>query len=339
MLRILNAFRNKLGQFLNIFLPPKDEIFNGANESLKQLIFVAQRWEYGSRFNSDGFEYRRFIPAFKKIVKTVYFIPMEVKEKVELIRKFNSCTGKTIVFSVFQNLHEIPQDYFELSRKNLFLVNWYTDDDMHFDVFSKHVAKRFDLNITTFEPNYDRYKSIGANVFISQWGGIEGFPFLDNRRYLACFIGRMYGQRKELVKILKKEFGDLIFVHDTRLGHISEDKMITIYQNSWLAIDEPTSYDQKSLQIKARVFENSSVGCLVLTKPNPRILKYFDLNREILFWKDISELINIIKDCKRNIAPYKKMARIAYERANREHLYKHRFVELFNFIFHKKEEK
>jgi len=185
------------------------------------------------------------------------------------------------------------------------------------------------LNITTFEPNLARYEDINANAIASQWAGIEGCDFLEKRKYAACFIGRMYGQRAGLIKKLKKEFGNKIFIHDTRYKPISEELMLCAYQNSWLAIDEPTAYDGKTRQIKARLFENASMGCLVVTKPNDRIKQYFQLNREILFWETISELIDIIRDCADNPEKYKKMARLAYERTQREHLYEHRFREVF----------
>lgn len=333
ILRILNAFRNRLGKVLNTFSPPQIQIFYGTEDATSELIFIANRWDYGSRFSGDGYEYRRFIPAFRKLFKTVYFMPVEMKEKIiPSIKKINLSDKKTNIFSVFQDMSAIPQDYFKLSKQNFFLINWVADDDMQFDVFSKYVAPKFNLNITTFEPYIDRYRSLGCNVLASQWAGIEGYEFLENRRYLACFIGRMYGKRKNLFRELKKVFGDLVFFHDTRVWPISERRLLYVYQNSWLAIDEPTSHDGKNLQIKGRIFENASLGCLVLTKANSRLLKYYKPNEEILFWNDMSDLVKKIKECAQNPEPYKEMARLAYRRTHREHLYEHRFIDIINSL-------
>jgi len=219
-----------------------------------------------------------------------------------------------------------------LSQEGFYLTNWYTDDDMFFDTFSKHIANRFKLNVTTYEPNLARYRAINANAITSQWAGISGCDFLESRRYIACFVGRMYGDRLHLVKKLKSEFGNKVFVHDTRVKSISEEAMISAYQNSWLAIDEPTAYDGNGLQIKARIFENASMGCLVLTKPNNRLARYFEPNKEILFWETTAELIDIIRDCLDNPEIYKNMARLAYKRAQQEHLYEHRFKQIFESI-------
>jgi spore maturation protein CgeB len=108
--------------------------------------------------------------------------------------------------------------------------------------------------------------------------------------------------------------------------------MISAYQNSWLAIDEPTAYDCRTQQIKARIFENASMGCLVLTKPNGRLSNYFTPGSEILFWETVPELIEIINGCINNTGDYKKKARLAYERTYREHLYEHRFRKIFEYF-------
>lgn len=329
-MHVLNSLRNRSGQIINQLFPPRAEIHHGSGNSALHLIVVASRWGYKSRFVGDGFEYIRFIPAFKKLVKNLCFVPIENKKRMATeIKNFKKENEKNIVFSVFQNHKDIPENYFKLSQEGFYLVNWYTDDDMLFDKFSKHVANRFNLNITTFEPNLARYRSLNANAIASQWAGVSDLAFIESRRYTACFIGRMYGQRAGLIKKLKKEFGNKIFIHDTRYKPISEELMLCAYQNSWLAIDEPTAYDGKTRQIKARLFENASMGCLIVTKPNDRIKQYFQPNREILFWETISELIDIIRDCADNPEKYKKMARLAYERTQREHLYEHRFREIF----------
>lgn len=334
MWRIKNSLRNRSGQIINLLFPPKFEIHYGDSDLQFNLIFVTSRWDYRSRFVGDGFEYRNFIYAFKKLANIIYFVPIENKQKItKTIRSFKKKEKqKTIVFSVFQQLKDIPKDYFELSKEGFYLANWYTDDDILFDKFSKNVANLFDLNIITFEPNIKYYKLLGAKVITSQWAAKICYPFLNKRSYLACFVGRMYGERAILMERLKKEFKEAIFVHDTRRKYLKESEMINAYRNSWLAVDDSIASDEKNIQIKARVFEDPSCGCLVLTKPNTRILKYFKLNKEILFWSDISELISIIKDFQKNPEKYKKLAYLAYNRAKREHLYEHRFKEIFEFI-------
>ncbi len=333
--RIKNSLWNRSGQMVNLLFPPKYEIHYGDNDSQFNLIFVTSRWDYRSRFVGDGVEYRNFMYAFKKLANIIYFVPIENKQEItKTIRNFKKEKQKTIVFSVFQQLKDIPKDYFELSKEGFYLVNWHTDDDMLFDKFSKYVANLFNLNIITFEPNIKYYKLLGAKVITSQWAAKMCYPFLDKRSYLACFIGRMYGERAVLTERLKKEFKEAIFVHDTRKKCLKESEMIDTYRNSWLAVDNSIASDEKNIQIKARVFEDSSYGCLVLTNPNARILKYFKLNKEILFWNNISVLIDIIKDFQKNPEGYKKLAYSAYNRTKREHLYEHRFKEIFKFINH-----
>jgi hypothetical protein len=322
-----------LGSAINRILPPAQQVLGCTGDMSINVILVASRWDYGSRFNGDGFEYRRFLPALRRVAKTVSFVPIEAKNRiVRRIRSLMQPDEKTVVLSVFHNLDSIPEDYFKLAGQGVYLANWYTDDDMLFDNFSMHAAGRFSLNITTFEPNLARYKALNARAIVSQWAGIDGCDFLESRRYAACFVGRMYGQRASLAGQLQREFGDKVFVNDTRVKPISDDAMVSAYQNSWLAIDDPLAYDGKTQQIKARVFENASMGCLVATQPNSRIEQYYTPDREILFWETLPDLIRTIQSVMSHPEKFKKMARSAYERTLREHIYEHRFRDIFNHI-------
>ena len=336
-MHVLNTLRNRVGAMANVFLPPEQEVFKGNDDPAVNVVLVGLRWDYGSRLNGDGFEYRRFIPGLINLSNTVYFVPIEAKRaivpQIRTLARNVLDSRKTVILSVFKHLKEIPNNYFTLSEEGYCLVNWYTDDDMLFDPFSKHIAKRFDLNITTFEPILPRYKSINARAIASQWAGIDGYGFPECREYAACFVGRMYGRRSSLIKRLRKEFGDKVFIHDTQVKPISDEAMLSAYQNSWLAIDEPTAFDGRTKQIKARVFENASLGCLVLTKPNRRIARYYEPNKEIAFWETIPELIRIIRDCIDDPCIYTRMARLAHQRTQREHLYEHRFRNVLQYCW------
>ncbi|MDI9430235.1 MAG: glycosyltransferase [Planctomycetota bacterium] len=322
-----------MGAALNRWLLPAPEVYQGAGDPALHVILVATRWEYGSRFNADGFEYRRFLPALRRLAGTVSFVPVEGGGGVVThIQSLLQPAQRTVAFSVFQKVQSVPSDYSRLSRCGIFLTNWYTDDDMLFDRFSKYVGRQFDLNVTTFEPNLPRYEAISARAIASQWAGLGGCEFRESRRYAACFVGRMYGQREGLMKRLRDEFGSRVFLHDTRSKPIRDDAMVSAYQDSWIAIDDPLAYDGKTRQIKARIFENASMGCIVATQPNDRLHRYYEPGREIVFWETPSDLVGLIHDSIENPQPYRRMARAAYDRTQREHLYDHRFAALFHYI-------
>ena len=54
MYYILNSLRNRLGAMANRFLPPKQEVFKGSDDSSINVILVGLRWDYGSHLNGDG---------------------------------------------------------------------------------------------------------------------------------------------------------------------------------------------------------------------------------------------------------------------------------------------
>jgi len=162
-----------MGAALNRVSPPAPEVHPGSGDAGLHAMLVATRWEYGSRLNADGFEYRRFLPALKRTAGTVTFIPVEARHQiVRHIESFLRPGQTTVALSVFQGVQAIPPDYFQLAGHGVYLANWHTDDDMLFEPFSTRVADRFHLNITTYEPNLPRYEAIGAEAVASQWGGL-----------------------------------------------------------------------------------------------------------------------------------------------------------------------
>lgn len=329
--RILHSVKNRFGRSLNHVLPPKPEILPGNLLRDSVVAFVSMKWDYRSRLNGNGYEYKRFIPAFQELFRSVHFVPLEFQKGiVPALRSIP--TRPLLVISVFQSMKDIPDGYFDLKSEGFFLANWYTDDDMQFARFSLNVANKFDLNLTTFEPAMAWYRAIGARAYLAQWGGVAGVQFLEQRKYLAAFIGRMYNERKELMRLLKQKFGQQVFVHDSLVDNISEAEMFSIYQNSWISIDEPVSFDKKNIQIKARVFETASFGCVVATKPIDRLSRYYEVGKEVIFYKSFNELISIIQECQDNTPKYRELARQAYFRAQREHLYVHRFGEILSHI-------
>lgn len=328
--RLLNAVRNRAGSVIVSLRPPKISLLNGKNKNGPRIVFIAQRFEYGSPLNGAGYEFRRFAPALCRLASDVIFVPIEsLRHGMKVLREgaINS-SSRTPVISVFQDTAQIPRDFFLLPRNRFRLINWYTDDDMQFDSFSKHIARNFDLNVTTYARNIERYRAIGAPVHASQWAGLDGVSFDNERRFLACFIGRMYGRRIELATSLRAKFGNSVFIHDTRFGHLKEEEMVNAYRASLLAIDEATSYKGENLQIKARIFENASMGCAVLTNKNPLIEKYFEPGKEILFYRSQNELLDIASDAQARPEHYLRIARNAYDRCIREHTYCNRFAEI-----------
>ena len=329
--RLRHAITNRLGRVVARVSPPKPEEFLNDTGQFSKIIFLANRWEYGSRFGLPGYEYRRFTPALNMLARHLTFIPIELHdESINAILRSVRGHYNVPILSVFQNLSDIPEAYFRLKETGSKLINWYTDDDMLFAKFSSKVANSFDLNVTTFEPNVPKFHALGAKVLASQWAGVEGIEFLWEKRYLATFIGRMYGARAQLAESLKTHYGERVFTSDTRLRSIPENEMLRIYQESLFAIDEPVSYDGANLQIKARIFENASMGSVVLTKCNARLNQYFKQNEEILFYRDYVHLFQILDDALSKPDRYLKVARAGYDRARTEHTYEKRFREMLN---------
>lgn len=324
--RIGHAAINRAGALVTRVVPPNVQEFEGTGNVVSEVCLVALRYEYGSSFGLAGYEYRHFLPALRRLAKRVWFVPIEARQRIpELVRRLPRGTSTLPVISVYQKSADLSSEYFALRNDNCVLINWYTDDDMQFERFSRTVALSFDWNVTTYPPNAAKYAAIGSRVLVSQWAGLDGLTFNSHRTRIAAFVGRMYGSRLALARLLQKQFGDLVYIHDSRLRPISQEMMMARYGESVCAIDEPTSFRGATRQIKGRVFENASMGNAILTKPNIELESYFEPNKEIIYYEDYADLARILEECITNPTRFLEIGRAAYERVKREHSYDQRF--------------
>jgi glycosyl transferase family 1 len=324
--RLRHALVNRLGAVVTHIAPPPVERFDGTGTTVPVICVVGLRYEYRSIFGLPGYEYRRFLEGLKKVAGCVWFVPLEMGNRImSCIREVHRPGTRLPVISVFQQRSDVPDGYFSLREEGCILLNWYTDDDMQFDRFSRFVANEFDQNITTYAPNLPKYKALCANVLLSQWAGLDNRGYRPQRGRIAAFIGRMYGGRAELARRLSAEFADAVFIHDSLKRLIPEEKVLAAYSDSICAVDEPTSFTGATLQIKGRIFENASLGNVVLTKPNPELEAYFEPAKELIYYDSADDLVRILRDCVNRREHYLGVGYAAYQRAQREHTYEHRF--------------
>ena len=325
--RILNALRNRSGRLINHIAPPAvaTSLVSGTNA----VTLVCQRWDYGSRFNGPGYEYRRFLPALYRMGALSGVVPIERRHRIRRdVQRLFTANKRNVVFAVFQDLGQIPSDFFSLKDDGFELFNWYTDDDMLFESFSRHVALKFDCNVTTYEGALQKYTGLGARAVKSQWAASAVSPPNPRRPYLFCFVGRMYGRREQLVRRLKQEFGELGFVHDSRLRPISEAEMDQAYCNSIFALDEPHAFQGGAIQVKARVFEAAAYGCALLTPRNPQLELYYPKD-DLFQYSNDDELFHFLRDARINPEKYCAAGERARVLTGMLHLYTNRFEAIF----------
>ncbi|MCS6857554.1 MAG: glycosyltransferase, partial [Sandaracinaceae bacterium] len=85
--------------------------------------------------------------------------------------------------------------------------------------------------------------------------------------------------------------------------------------------------------LKGRDFEVPAVGrALYVTTYNADLAECFEIGREILCYRGIDELLELLRRFLRDPERCREMARRARERVIREHQWKHRFESLLRFL-------
>ena len=89
---------------------------------------------------------------------------------------------------------------------------------------------------------------------------------------------------------------------------------------------------KKTYQIKGRVFEITGSGGFLLTEYADYLEKYFEINKEIVVFKNQSELLEKIKYYTQNDDLRKKIALNGQKRVLKEHKYQDRLEYIFRKI-------
>jgi hypothetical protein len=236
----------------------------------------------------------------------------------------------------------------ELSRK-FCIAAWNSDDDWQWET-TRQIAADFTFMITTYPHIHEQNRFQYGNLLLSQWacpgllsgdGGVKDIEF--------SFAGSIYGERNKACRYLRRKTGLACYGRGSRLVRLGIPYFRGALKFPWLsgaALEIEGVYDvwnrsrisytplggssgQKELQIKGRIFEMGLTGTIVLCEEHPVIDRYFKPGAEIITFKGL-------EDCAEKalwyLAHEEERARIANNyraRTLREHMWRHRFENLF----------
>lgn len=222
----------------------------------------------------------------------------------------------------------------EISRESGSLsIIWLSDDHWRFEE-TRELCGLFDAIVTTDQRGFSRRIEEGMrNVIKSQWA-CNPTIYRDNglqKRYDVSFIGQKYGEREEFCGRLRDAGID---VHTFGRGWGGEDKVsqsryIKILNQSWISLDLTKSSANDTYQIKARPFEVTACGSLLLTRENPQLVEYFTPGKEIATYSSPDDAVKVIKSLLEDKAELSKIAGKGHERTLLQHTYQKRFEEIF----------
>ena len=209
--------------------------------------------------------------------------------------------------------------------------------------FSRYIAPHVDLHVTTYPDAYRRAHASGSdNVVLSQWGASERLLAepLKSRdcEYDVTFVGSAYGNRLRWIKGLASLGIEVrCFGHGWDGGVLTASDIAQIYRKSRISLnfaDSGLQFSGLSLshsrQIKARTFEVPGAGGFLLTEYAPDLDSYFEPEREIAVFENLTNLAAAIRHYLSTPAERDAIARAGFERTRREHTYATRFPPLLD---------
>lgn len=233
------------------------------------------------------------------------------------------------------------------------VANWFCDDHWRYDDFSRKLAPALSLSVTTSSAAEARYRRDGYRVLQSQWGYADKVygrtaPVEDPDPAIV-FVGQPYGRRGKTLDALDGALpngGRLVrYGHGTPAGRIPVGEMIALFNKSAAAINFSASWQpgflrgtgpkdaglassiihrqylprRRPTQLKARVFEVTGAGGLLLTEPSEDLEDNFAAGREMVVFRKRSELIDAAREALSDRQWRHAVATAGFERCHREH--------------------
>ena len=215
------------------------------------------------------------------------------------------------------------------------MVCWTTDDSWKYFQSSRFYAPFYDRIATTYDYMVAQYIRDGnGHVHLSQWAASRErllAPVTNGKyRYGVTFVGSAHGGRRRYIETLMT-MGIRVecFGHGWEHGPVTTDDMYTIFNSSAISLNFANS--RGTNQIKARAFEVPGAGGFLLTDAAPGIEKFFELDKEIVCFKDIADLAKKIGFYLANLDARDRVAAKGFSRVVRDHTYDARMATLLNF--------
>jgi spore maturation protein CgeB len=222
------------------------------------------------------------------------------------------------------------------------VVNWFPDDHWRYESFSRHYAPCLSLSVTTSSLAAARYEAEGFPHLMSQWGYADKVfgkkPPVDQPSPQVVFVGQPYGARaralEKLNRALPEGAGVELYGFGTSNGRVPMARMFDLFNGSAAAVNFASSWQPGLVgrlrrgqilprrippQLKARVFEVTGAGGLLLTETSEDLPRYFAEGTEIVVFEDEKELAEAAREALTNETWRLAIAVAGFDRCHREH--------------------
>jgi spore maturation protein CgeB len=310
-----------------------------------KILCVFGEHNYGDPARGEAYEFSNFLPALRRLGHEVghfeSFTRAPYADFSDLNRRLLErveAFAPDVVFCVLMH-YEVWLETVQLMRESgVRIVNWSTDDSWKYPMFSRLIAREFDLFVTTCPDAvawYARDRVEGAHL--SQWAANAGALAQPVRaqdcQYTVSFVGSAYGDRPAIVEALRGHGIEVAcFGQGWPAGPVEARRIPEIVRASQISLNFSAGSRGEGAhgrQIKARVFEVPGYGGCLLTERAPHLDRYFRVGEEIETFDRVEDLAAKIRALLADTGRRDTLARRGFERVRTEHTYDLRFAALF----------
>lgn len=229
---------------------------------------------------------------------------------------------KYVLWAAFGEYYEIEEATFDaIRRKGAQVVGWFFDDEVRFDYYSRWWIPHLDYFVTNDIGAVAKYKELGgwATQAICTGPSVPHDWSNMEEKYDVCFIGSLRANREQYLKVLK-ERNIPVHLFGTGGGRfLPYEEMLSIFSSSKINLNFSSTFKYMRPQIKARVFEVCLAGGFLLTEHVPGIETFFEIDKEIVCFRTIGELVDKITYYLNHDEERRAIAHAGWEKATREY--------------------
>jgi spore maturation protein CgeB len=305
-----------------------------------------------------GFEVHEFDYRKTTLVEKIVFAPSLLFHNFwhigikfvnyRLRKEFKKIEPSVVFVSKGETIYHDSINYFK--ENGAITINWFTDFFWQSPFFTEDLSV-YDYVFTVDKMDINNFKNKVNLLFLPfsvQKPKVN--PDFERKRYNITFIGRWTEEREklmyELIKYKPRIWGNKKW-KDTKVRKyyqgewLSPKEVLDVYRNSKIVINHHQKFtdELKRTMVNLRVYEASAGGALVLTdfrKDLPLLFKTEGENREVVVYRDYSELKKLIEYYLLNNKERIMIAKNGFKRVLKDHTYHQRVKEIFQIISNNK---
>lgn len=235
-------------------------------------------------------------------------------------------------------MYEILESTFETIRESgSMVVGYFFDDQSRFDHYSKYWIPYLDYIVTVDdERSVMKYSKFGVNAIYKTCGVSPDIYHKKEvpDRFDVSFVGSKIGNREESIKkLIDAGINVATFGKGWNSGYVSFDEMIDIFNSSKINLNFVGDGSiNNDTQIKGRIFEICMCGGFLLTEYANGLEQYFELDKEIVCFRSISEAIDKAHYYLENENKRRGVAEAGWQKVNLNYTWEKHFRDVFEVI-------